>query len=161
TLLEKLKKDIPDVTAADLDRWTQANEAQQRVIDGELRYFNREPSNIYRFSEEAKKRRATTQKDEESGDWTLVKHLANVVAEAEKTGNAEVVPIKHRLTYSITVDGNRPGAKAGSIVRCWMLFPQEYRQQRDVKLVSAEPAPKQTAPNGSPHRTIYFEQTIE
>src|SRR5437016_11164761 len=48
-VLAKLKKDIPDVIAADLDRWTQANEAQHRVIDGQLKYFNREPSNIYRF----------------------------------------------------------------------------------------------------------------
>src|SRR5207248_1249474 len=52
------------------------------------------------------------------------------------------------------------GGKAGSLVRVWLLFPQEYRQQRDVKLISASPQPYTIAANGSPHRTIYFETKV-
>jgi transglutaminase-like putative cysteine protease len=51
----------------------------------------------------------------------------------------------------------------------WLPYPQEYRQQRDVKLISASPEPKTIAPSahegnpvtGGPQRTVYFEQRIE
>jgi len=53
-------------------------------------------------------------------------------------------------------------------VRVWLPYPQEYRQQRDAKLISASPEPKQIAPRavegnpvgGAPQRTVYFEQQV-
>ena len=80
----------------------------------------------------------------------------------------EVLPVKHRLTHTLTVNSNNPAVKAGSVVRVWLPYPQEYRQQREVKLISASPKPKQIAPNavegnpvtGGAQRTIYFEQTV-
>ena len=55
-LLTKIQKNIPDATPADVERWTKAGETENRNVDGEIRYYTREPVNIYRFSEEAKKR---------------------------------------------------------------------------------------------------------
>jgi transglutaminase-like putative cysteine protease len=171
-LLAKLKKDIPDVTAEDLENWRKAGDAQYRMIDGQVVYFNREPQNIYLFCKEAKDRRDANakKKDDDKEGWTLVKHLQHVIDEAEKTGKTEVLPIRHRLTYTLTVDANRPGAKEGSLVRCWLLFPQEYRQQKNVTLVSSEPSAAFVAPSaidgkthiagGAPQRTVYFEQRI-
>ena len=49
----------------------------------------------------------------------------------------------------------------GAQVRCWLPFPQEYQQQVQVKLLSAEPASAVVSPNGHPHRTVYFEQTVD
>ena len=164
--LAKLKKDIPDVTAEDIEKWRKAGEVQWRMIDGEVKYFRREPANLFRFCEEAKKRRVQKDEVKEEG-WTLVKHLANVVAEAQKTGKTEVMPIKHRLTYTVTIDGNRPGAQPGSVVRVWLPFLQEYRQQKDVKLVSWTEPPgtcvrqAMPAPNGTPQRTVYYEHAIK
>jgi hypothetical protein len=160
-MLARLKNDIPDITPQDLERWRQAGEAQYRTVDGEIKYFRREPANLFRFSGEAKKRRDANKKSDEQPDtgWTLLKHLENVVAEAEKTGKTEVLPIRHRMTYSLTIDGNRPGAKVGSVVRVWLPFPQEYRQQKDVKLVSSSEG-AQIAPPGTPQQTVYFEQKI-
>jgi hypothetical protein len=73
-----------------------------------------------------------------------------------------VVPIKHRITYSITVPARSltAGDKAGSIVRCWLPFPQEYRQQKNVKLVSSSEG-AQIAPSDAPQRTVYFEKRID
>jgi transglutaminase-like putative cysteine protease/ubiquinone/menaquinone biosynthesis C-methylase UbiE len=159
-MVAKLKNDIPDVTPADLDRWRKAGEIQAREIDGQVKYFRREPANLFRFSEEAKKRRKETPSGRQP-NWTLVQHLANVVAEAEKTDKTEVLPIRHRMTYVVTIDPNRPGAKAGSVVRAWLPFCQEYRQQKDVKLVSSSPADAKIAPGDAPQRTVYFEQKIE
>ena len=45
-------------------------------------------------------------------------------------------------------------------MRAWLPFPQEYRQQRDVRLVSSVPAGAIMSPNGSPHRSVFFEQTV-
>jgi hypothetical protein len=176
-LLAAIQKKIPDATAADLERWRIAGQAQARVIDGTVKYFNREPVNLFRFSDEAKKRRdanATTRAADVKA-WTLVKHLSHVIQEAQNTGRSEVVPIRHRITFKVTVDANRPGAKAGSIVRCWLPFPQEYRQQKDVRLTAARVSPDQThpspviAPNaidgnpvsGAAQRTVYLEHRIE
>src|SRR5688572_1212337 len=38
-LVEKLKKSIPDVTEADVERWRKAGELQHRTIDGQVAYF--------------------------------------------------------------------------------------------------------------------------
>jgi transglutaminase-like putative cysteine protease/ubiquinone/menaquinone biosynthesis C-methylase UbiE len=164
-LLEKVKKDIPDATAADLEKWTKAGEVQTRTIDGKLMYFRREPSNLFRFSAEAKQRKEANAKPEEkTTDWTLLKHLSNVVAEADKTGKAEVLPIRHRIDYSVTIPPNTKGAKKGSQIRVWLPLPQEYRkQQTDVKILKISPELKDVviAPNGSMHRTVCFTHTMD
>ena len=46
-MVEKLRPSIPDVAAADVQRWREAGELQLRVIDGQVRYFRREPSNHF------------------------------------------------------------------------------------------------------------------
>jgi transglutaminase-like putative cysteine protease len=167
-LLEKVKAKIPDATAEDLERWRQRGELQHRMIDGQVAYFRREPSNLLRFSEDAKKRVQPAPAGDKS--FVLVDHLAKVIEEAQKSGRTEVAPVKHRIKYRVTVPGNRPGAKAGSVLRVWLPYPQEYRQQKDVKLVSASQEDIRITPKGItkdgkilPHaqRTIYFEKRID
>jgi transglutaminase-like putative cysteine protease len=158
-LLEKLKSQIPGVAAADLKRWRDAGELQFRTIDGEVRYFRREPSNLFRFCDEAIKRRTQSPGNAAAG-WKLTDHLARVVAAAEKTGNVEVEPIKHTITYRATIPAGAGGMKQGSTVRVWLPFPREYRQQKDVKLITSEPAPTLVADNDAPHRTLYYELKV-
>lgn len=167
-----LRRDIPDIEAADVERWREAGEIQWRMIDGEPRYFRREPSNLWRFSEEAKRRRdahageADEQRSRPAFD--LHAHLAEVIAAAEETGREAVLPVRHRVTYRVTVPGNRRGAEAGSLLRCWLPFPQVYRQQGDVRLISASPGEPVIAPNavdawplgGAPQRSVYLEHRI-
>jgi transglutaminase-like putative cysteine protease len=169
-LLKKLRRSIPDLTPEDLDRWTRAGEAQHKLIDGQLKYFNREPANIFRFCKEAIDRRAKAgNAPKEETRWKLTDHLKQIVDAADKSDSAEVLPIKHKMTYTLTIPPNTPGIKANSLVRVWLPFPQEYRQQKDIKLLSTSPAHTSIAPSaidtndtlsGSPHRTIYFEQRI-
>src|SRR5688572_23735235 len=45
-MLAKLGPQIRGVSAADLERWTGAGQLQFREIDGQIRYFKREPSNL-------------------------------------------------------------------------------------------------------------------
>ena len=167
-LLAKVRKSVPDATAQEVERWAKQSAARYRVIDGKKLYFRREPSNIFLFCEEAQTRRAQAGHAPAEPEWKLTDHLTAIVREAEKTGQIEVQPVRHRITYTLTIQPNAPGVKAGSRVRAWLPYPQEYRQQRDVKLISASPEPTLLAPNavegnpvgGAPQRTVYFEQQV-
>lgn len=164
-LLEKLRRSIPDVTSDDLARWTKVGDVQSRFIDGRLIYFNREPANIFRFCGDAKGRRSPVVEDT---TWKLEDHLAQVIAEAKTTGRRQVLPVRHRVHFSLTVPGDAPGMKPGAIVRVWLPFPQEYRQQEDVRLISTSPGNPVIAPaavgeyplSGAAQRTLYLEQKV-
>jgi transglutaminase-like putative cysteine protease len=77
--------------------------------------------------------------------------------------------MQHRIRYRLTVLPDRPGAKIGSRVRCWLPFPQLYRQQRDLKLLRTKPVQHILSPSfdersgsgGAWQRTVYLEQRIE
>ncbi|HEV8291733.1 MAG TPA: hypothetical protein VGP94_07400, partial [Tepidisphaeraceae bacterium] len=166
-LLEKVKGRIANVSLDDLERWRAAGQLQFRMIDGQIAYFRREPSNLWRFCNEAKDRCA--QEPATAAKFVLTDHLAKVIDEAKRTGQTEVLPIRHRILYRLTVPANVSGAKKGSLLRVWLPFPQEYRQQREVKLVSASPADPKIAPIGikdgmilpNAQRTAYFEKRID
>jgi transglutaminase-like putative cysteine protease len=158
-LFAKLKPSIRDLTLDDLRAWTKAGQLQYRTIDGQTIYFRREPSNLFRFCPDAIARRLTPAPI--SHEAALLAHLSKIVAQARRTGQTEVVPITHRIHYTLTVPPHARGAKVGSLVRAWLPYPQEYRQQGGVKLISASPGTPIISENGAPHRTLYFERKIE
>ncbi|HEX8523882.1 MAG TPA: transglutaminase domain-containing protein [Tepidisphaeraceae bacterium] len=169
-LLAKIKKSIPDITGADLDRWTKEGQTNSRLIDGKVKYFNREPSNIFLFCKEAKDRRkAAGNAPPEDNRWKLNDHLKQVIDAAKNSDSPEVMPVKHTITYTLTIPANTAGVKQGSTVKVWLPMAQEYRQQKDVKLVSTTPKSTTVAPSatdtypvsGAPQRTVYFEQKCE
>ena len=167
-LLSKVRNQIPDATALEIERWARDSAARYRIIDGKKFFARREPSNIFLFCEEANARRAKAGNAPAQAHWKLTDNLKAVVAEADQTRKLEVQPVHHRMTYTLTLPANTPGVKAGSRVRVWLPYPQEYRQQRDVKLISAAPEPTVLAPNavegnpvaGGAQRTVYFEQIV-
>jgi len=172
-MLEKLRKSIPDATLADIRRWRDAGELQHRVLDGVVLYWEREPSNLFKFCKEARERRDRTPEgasktaSEKNAAQALARRVAEIVAEADKTGKAEVLPVRHRVHYSLTLKP-RPGRlKKGSLVRIWMVYPQEYRQQGGVRLIESTPEVTTISPNwdqarhGEFQRTLYFEQRVE
>ncbi len=166
-MLAKVKKAIPDVTADDLERWRKAGQLQARTIDGRVWYFDREPANLFRFCDEAKKRRKAGAGKKET-EWKLDVHIARVIAAAKDSTSPEVVPMRQRVTYRLTVPSSAPGFKPGALVRVWLPFPQEYRQQRDIKLISASPQYNLLADSsqgdpptkGAAQRTLYFEAHV-
>jgi transglutaminase-like putative cysteine protease len=174
-LIEKLKPLIPDVTPADVDRWCAADEVIHKTIDGKRMFFSREPNNLFKLSASARQRRdahnpaaAVAADPEAVANWKLTDHLAKVVEEANRTGQEFVCPVHHKMKYTVTVTPGDAGGKAGSTLRVWLPFPQEYRQQRNVKLISTTPAGGQVAPNavdaspmgGAAQRTVYFETKV-
>lgn len=175
SLLAKLKRSLPDVTADELTAWREAGQVRARTLDGQVRYFRSEPSNMFRFCPPARERLAardpsmTPAAGDARATSKLREHLAAVIAAARKSGQPEVLPVTHRVKYRLTVLPNLPGAKAGALVRCWLPFPQEYRQQKDIKLLHTSPVERFVAPTavdgfpmrGSPQRTVYLERKID
>jgi transglutaminase-like putative cysteine protease len=156
-VLAEIKKSIPDVKQADLDQWRAEGDLQARVIDGEVRYFARAVPNLLRFNKEAKRRRVDTADERKFNLTGLIEQLVRL---SESSDDPIIYPVKHEVKYSIAIHKDVPQLKPGAKVRVWLPFPQEYRQQRDVKLVSSKPSGGQIASKDAPQRTIYFEQTI-
>lgn len=168
-LLVKVRQSIPDATPAEIGLWAAEAKSRFRIIDGKKFFFRREPRNMFLFSTGAIDRATKAGKHPKAETKTALNdHLAAVIAEAERTGATEVLPVRHTITHTVTIRSNHPALKPGAVVRAWLPFPQEYRQQRDVKLISASPTPKLIAPNGiegnpitgGAQRTIYFEQVV-
>ncbi len=167
-LLAKIRQSIPDATAQETERWAGEAQVRYRLIDGQKLYFRREPQNIFLFSAAAKLRLEQAGHGKPSAEWQLTNHLAAIIAEASRSGAVEVAPVRQRVVHTLTIHPDNPALKAGARVRVWLPFPQEYRQQHDVKLVHASPEPKLISPeavDGNPvtdgaQRTVYFEQTV-
>jgi transglutaminase-like putative cysteine protease len=173
-MLAKLKPSIPDVSANDIEKWRQTGQLQYRLIDGQVWYFDREPANLFRFCQDAIRRRVP-QVDDQSA-WRLTDHLSRVIAAAKAGGGPEVLPVKQRVTYTLTVPADAAGLKPGALVRVWLPFPQEYRQQKHITLIRTSPKydllsesavgdpPGQVtggaAAGGAAQRTIYFETRV-
>ena len=158
-VLAQLRQRIPDVTAKDMEAWRQEGKLQHRIIDGEVRYFCRAVSNLFRACPTAKARCQEAVTSPRAFD--LPDHVAKLVAEAEETGQTQVHPVKHRVRFTLRVKEGHPRLQKGAKVRCWLPFPQEYRQQGQIKLLSADPSEVVVAPKGHPQRTVFFERTIE
>ncbi len=167
-LFAKVQKIIPSVTREEVDRWASESNARFRTIDGQKFYFRREPQNIFLFNREAQQCRAQAGQAAPKNDWSLVDHLTQVVAAAEKTGQAEVLPVRHHVTHTLTIHPNNPLIKKGSIVRVWLPYAQEYRWQRDVRMLETNPKAEVIAPSaiegnpvtGGPQRTVFFTTTV-
>src|SRR5690606_34698141 len=50
----RLRRDIPDLDDAEFARWDAAGLLEARVIDGQRRWFNRAPGNLFLLSDEAR-----------------------------------------------------------------------------------------------------------
>lgn len=158
-MLERLQVTMPDATAADVARWQQSGALQHRVIDGEVRFFNRATTNLYLFTPAAKARRESAPKP--AGDDFTMAGLAEQLTRASRnTDTAQYFPVQHEITYSVWIPAGHARLKPGATVRAWLPFPQVYRQQQDVAVVSTSPAAAKIAPNGHPQRTIHFEHTV-
>lgn len=157
-VLAQLKRDIPDVTPGDINRWREMGDLQARIIDGEHRYFRSAVGNLFRFNAEARSRRTRTPPSDK--DFDIDSLIAELVTLAESSDSPMVYPVKHHIRYVLAVNKNHPRLRPGAQVRAWLPFPQEYRQQQQVKLIKSDPPHKMIAENGAPHRTIYFEETV-
>ena len=154
----RLRRQIPDLSFPEFAAWDAAGLLEHRVIDGQTLYFNRAPSNLFRLSEAAVKRRSSSSPPWTDGPMeTANAHHREIRDQALKTGKHAVAPRRVRVTYSLTV--NADAAPNGETLRAWLPFPRAIpRQQEDVRLLESTPAKNTIAPESTLQRTVYLEQ---
>lgn len=156
----RLAKYYPELNSSMLEKWESSGKLEMRMIDGEKRYFAQAVSNLFRLDDEAKK--AKTAVDGvvvDSLDLFCIDHTRKVIELTQKSGEP-VVPVKMVLHYTITVKPNV--VPEGKIIRCWMPFPRTGNvRQKNIRLISSEPAQVQVAPENQLQRTVYIEKTAQ
>ena len=160
-VLAQIREEVADVTVDDLRQWRAVGDLQYRKIDGEFRYFRRASSNLFRWNEAAHRRRPSVDNTSVDKATELNRLLEQMVLLAEGSDGPQVSPVRHCIRYELSVQPGHPRMRRGARLRAWLPFPQSYRQQQDVRLIRSAPAPTRIADNGSPHRSIYFEQQID
>ena len=153
----RLRRQIPDLSSAEFAAWDAAGLLEHMVIDGQTLYFNRAPSNLFRLSDTAVKRRSSSSPPWTDGPMESANaHHREVRDQALKTGKHSVAPRRVRVTYSLTV--NADAVPDGETLRAWLPFPRAIPgQQEDLRLVESTPAKNTIAPESTLQRTVYLE----
>jgi transglutaminase-like putative cysteine protease len=154
----RLRRQIPDLSSTEFAAWDAAGLLERRVIDGRTLYFKRAPSNLFRLSDAALKRRSSATPPWTDGPMEQANaHHREVRDQALKTGKPGVAPRTVRVTYSLTV--NPDAVPNGEAVHAWLPFPRALPgQQENVRLVQSTPAEHVIAPETVLQRTVYLEQ---
>lgn len=153
----RVRKQIPDLEDAEFAAWDAAGLLESRVIDGEKRYFNRAPSNLFRLSAAARARRTNPMPFNDSPLEKPQAHHREVLEQAKILGHSSVAPRRVRITQSVTVEPD--AVPSGETIRAWIPYPRAIPgQQEAIELIESSPAKHQIAPDSAPQRTVYFEQ---
>lgn len=154
----RLRRQIPDLTPAEFAAWDAAGLLERQRIDGRTLYFNRAPSNLFRLSEAALKRRNASTPAWTDGPMEKANaHHREVRDQAVATGKHAVAPRHVRVTYSIDV--NADAVPNGESLRVWLPFPRAIPgQQENVRLIQSTPAKHTIAPESALQRTVYLER---
>ena len=159
--LARVRRQIPDASSTEFAAWDAAGLLEHLVIDGQRFYFNRAPSNLFRLSDAALKRRNSPKPAWTDGPMeTANAHHREIRDLALKTGKSSVAPRRVRVTYSLIV--NADAVPGGETLRAWLPFPRALPgQQEGVRLIESTPAKSTLAPESALQRTVYLEQPAE
>ena len=156
----RLRRQIPDLADAEFARWDAAGLLERQIIDGRVRYFNRSPSNLFRLSAEARRRRAEQTPTVDGPMETPNDYHRAVKRAALRTESTSVLPRRVRITQAISVEPD--AVPAGETLRAWIPYPRAIPgQQEDVRLLSTTPAAHTVAPESALQRTVYLERPAE
>jgi transglutaminase-like putative cysteine protease len=157
----RLRRQIPDLTPAEFAAWDAAGLLERQLIDGRTLYFNRAPSNLFRLSAAAVKRRSASTPPWTDGPMeTANAYHREVRDQAVATRKHFVAPRHVRVTYSLTV--NADAVPNGETLRAWLPFPRALPgQQEGVRLIESTPTEHNIAPESALQRTVYLERRAE
>ena len=159
----RVRKQIPDLTDADFERWDDLGLFEHMYIDGRRMYFDRSPSNLFHLSAEARARSRMPILFTDSGlskDFTeqVTDYDRDVIRRALTTGRSNVLPQRVRVTQSVTVDAD--AVPAGKTIRAWIPYPRDIPgQQEGIRFVASQPGGHRIAPRSALQRTAYLEET--
>lgn len=153
---ERVRKQIPDLTDAEFERWDRQGLFEHQVIDGRTLYFKRAPGNLFRLSPEAVARRKVQTPIVDGPNETLNAHHRAIVRAAKASGRSSVLPQRVQVTQTLTV--NADAVPAGETLRAWIPYPREIPgQQESIRLLDSTPKQADIAPTSAQQRTTYLE----
>jgi transglutaminase-like putative cysteine protease len=157
-LRERVRRQVPDLRDDEFARWKSAGLFESMTIDGEVRYFNRAASNLFRLSAEARARRDPALPPIGDGPMeSLNAHQRAIRDAALAQGDSSVRPLRVRMTQTVTVEAG--AVPAGETIRAWIPYPRAIRgQQEDIRLVRSEPSAHELAPESALQRTVALAQ---
>jgi transglutaminase-like putative cysteine protease len=156
--IARVRKEIPTLKETEFDAWDAAGLLEHLIIDGETRYFNRAPSNLFRLSPEARARRAIQTPFNDGPFEQAHAHHREVIEQQRSTGKASVASRRFRITQAISVDAD--AVPAGETIRAWIPYPRARPgQHEDIRFVSSAPSKHTVAPESALQRTVYLEGT--
>ncbi|MCW4456020.1 transglutaminase domain-containing protein [Flavobacterium sp. MXW15] len=156
--MARVRRQIPDLREEEFDAWDRAGLIEHLDIDGQRRWFNRAPSNLFRLSGQAAARRAPDIKPPTEGPYeTLAPHHGEVLAAAREQDADSVAPRRLQVTQSIKVKAD--AVPAGETVRAWIPYPRAIPgQQERIVWHGSVPEGGQVAPEDTLQRTVYLER---
>lgn len=163
-VMEYIRQYLPEVKAADLQKWEKANALEYKIIDGEKWYFHAAARNLFRIDPELKqlkKKRDAATEQEKADEFPLDRHLEEIIQEAIYKGQRYVKPVTLKIRQAISVDRN--AVPPGEMLRCWIPFPREIpNRQTNIEIIATDPARYILADNDHTlQRTIYFEKLTQ
>jgi transglutaminase-like putative cysteine protease len=161
----RVRKEIPGLSDAEFARWDARGLFEHMVIDGEVCYFDRSPSNLFRLSAEARALRKAQTPLLPSGlpletTRAITDYDRKVIAAALSSGRTSVMPQRVEVTQSLVVDAG--AVPAGKLVSAWIPYPQSIPgQQEDIEFVRSVPARHRIASKSALQRTVHLEQPAQ
>lgn len=157
---ERVRRSVPDLHDDEFRAWDNAGWIEHLDIDGQRRYFNRAPSNLFRVSSEAAARRGPGITPPVEGPFErLAPHHSEVLDAARAQRSSSVAPRRVRVTQSIKVAPDQ--VPAGTTLRAWIPYPRAVPgQQQDIHWLGSVPEGAVIAPEATLQRTAYLERTV-
>lgn len=155
-LATRVRRLIPDLREDEFSRWDRDGLFERMTIDGRVLYFNRSAGNLIQLSPEARGRRAVQAPLAQGPMESLHPRHRSIHAATLASGNSSVLPIRVRMTQTLTVAAD--AVPAGKAVRAWIPYPLEIPgQQEAVRYVASIPARHELPGEPGPQRTIHLE----
>jgi transglutaminase-like putative cysteine protease len=158
-MLAKLRNIIPDFSIEELSAYTKSGRLESTRIDGQVRYFRREPGNLIRFDRTLRHRVAAaagkTPADDRHDELSpIIPHLADVVGRAEISRGRFVHPLTTTLDFRIRVKPGDARIRPGSTLGVTLPLPQTLAPQRDVQIIATSHPIEATTPHTHAHRAL-------
>ncbi|MDD4278696.1 MAG: transglutaminase-like domain-containing protein [Candidatus Sumerlaeales bacterium] len=157
-MLAKIKLDVPDVTMADLERWTSAGVIMTEPVDGTLRYFRREPSNLWRRCKEARDMKEKVQARKTNvADPAAAENMSRKDCVENIVAGKDLYTRTFKVKHVITIPGGT--VPEGEEISCWIPLPQDYRHQTGPSKLVTSPAEHQwDSKSTATMRTMFMTQ---
>lgn len=146
-----IREDYPELSDSDIREFARKHYIETKTIDDTVRVHRKSPRNLKLLNPDmnggARYR----------GDRASAARMAYADSIISYTAGRNPKGGAHRVTYRFTIDVPYNEALAGDSLRVWMPLPFESARQKDIQVLSAEPADYVISGlDRSVHNSIYF-----